>query len=65
MILNNDKPEVLFLTEFNLDKNDDIKLISHPNYNIELDNLYDKNGMARTAAYIKKILFTPDNINTN
>ena len=65
MILNNDKPEVLFLTEFNLDKNEDINLISHPNYNIELDNLYDKNGMARTAAFIKKILFTLDNSNTN
>ena len=63
LILKRDKPEIFFINEFNLDFNQDINLVNVKDYNLELDSLYNKRGIARTAAYIKKILFIKDYIN--
>ena len=54
LILKQDKPEIFFINEFNLDFNQDINLVNVKNYNLELDSLYNERGIARTAAYIKK-----------
>ena len=54
LILDYDKPEILVITEFNLEINEDINKMAHINYNMELDNLYEKNGICRTAIYIRK-----------
>ena len=52
LIISREKPEVFFINEFNLNKDVDINLLNIKNYHLELDNLYETKGIARTAVYI-------------
>ena len=54
LILDTEKPEILFITECIFYYNEDINSIKHVNYNVELDKMYETNGICRTVAFIKK-----------
>ena len=55
-IIHENKSDVIFINEFNFYKNQDKSLIKIDGYNIELDQIYVRKGIARSAMYIKDTL---------
>ena len=53
-ICSEENPSIFSIHEFNHKKEDDIDDLSIQGYNLILDNMYHKYGMARTAMYIHK-----------
>ena len=59
------KPEILIVTELQLDLNSDFNMTSMPGYNFEIDNLYEKMASEELVCGLIITLFMKESVNWN
>ena len=55
-VMNDNNADIILVNEFNLKSTDEMVLVNIDNYYLELDQIYEDKGVARSAMYTKKTL---------